>query len=307
MKKHIFRILLFLCFAFALVLRSQNADYKLHRLMKKGKIFVNPTTEKGTDFIDSINFSFEDHLILLKIPVKTTDSSPDSLTLLVDTGSPTYLSPRLMQNLPFVGDFQMTDAKGNKKDVTFFLTNLKIQNTVFQEIAVGELEGSEVSAKEIDGVIGANLMQHCLWQIDYARKKIYFSNQLSLLPTQPQTYPISFIKNIFSVPCVQLTINQFPQRPTFWVSTGNPYAISLNQYFTGLRYSAGFVDEPDTLKVGQDIIFATTTQHLEVGGRSVYAVPTLFSNAPNTRLGNEFLKNYVLTIDWANRKLYLTP
>jgi hypothetical protein len=304
-------LFLFLFLFVMLTLRNYSPDYQLYKLIKKGEI-AHYATKQNTDFVDSIDFMLKNDLVLLKIPIQSTNQKQDSFTFVFDTGSPTYFSTNLLQRLEamFEGNFQIGDEKGNKKEMAFFLTNFKIQSIVFQEIAVGKLSENEffinplTKMGKIDGVIGANLMQHCAWQIDYLRKKIYFARQINLLPKQPATSPIPFIKNIFSVPCTQLMVNNFPQRPTFLVSTGNASAILLNHYFTQLRYSAGFGGKMDSLFVGSDTLFSSVTRQLQIGNRHIDSIPTLFSTVQNSRLGNAFLKNYVLTIDWQHRKLY---
>lgn len=285
-KKYLLLFPIFSVLVFLFFLRYQNPAYRLHSFMKSGKIADNQ------NFIDSLDFSFENNLTFVNIKKWNDTDTQTVYRFLFDTGSPTYFSKKLTKNLALSEKFEIQDANGQKKEIPFFFTDFKIQNTVFEHIGAGELD---MKSPKIDGIIGANLMQHCVWQIDYPKRKIYFSNRLEMLPKQAKTHQISFIRNIFRIPSIYLTINRFPRRPMALVSSSYPAAIVLDEQFSNLRNSMLFSDnEADT--------FST----LALGDLTIKEVSTTFSQQGQCYLGSVFFKNYVLTIDWGNRKIYLS-
>jgi len=286
------KIYLPLLFAFATIiflffLRNQNHSYRLHALMKKGML-----NEQA--FIDSLDFYLENGAVVVNIKewASTNAAAPKSYRFIIETSGATYFSKKLLAKLAAVEKLIVEDDKGQKKEIPFFLTDAKIQNSIFENIAVGELSNPPPT---IDGVIGANLMQHCLWQIDYPKRKIYFSNQLAMLPKQAKVYPISFIRNIFRTPCIYLIINDFPRRPMAQVSTSKPVTILLDKQFSDLRAAMLFPKD----SVG-------TANKLALGDLLIKNAHTAFSSQQQCYLGSEFFKNYILTIDWGNRKMYVS-
>lgn len=312
-------------FVFILFLRNQNELYRLHQSMRQGKV----THRQG--IIDSIDFFFERNHIILKLNDAcfsggTPFPNPNTYYFIFDTGSPTYFSKSLIAKLGLEKkiNFTIQDDRGAKKNLPFYTAKVKLQSSNFQDIVIGELPKQiALDSINIDGVIGANLMQHCAWQIDYSQERIYFANRIEALTLPKENYPIPFVRNIFRTPCIYLTINQFPRRPMALLSTGSPQAISLNAIFKSLHRSMKYLGrEVDTVVVVtanqksilpsiyefasvKDTIVVGKARELAINTLAVYSVPTIFQSTLQNRLGNEFLKSYILTIDWQNRKLWL--
>ncbi|GAB4190536.1 MAG: aspartyl protease family protein [Thermoflexibacter sp.] len=325
-KKLLIPFLVLLFFVFILFLRKQNELYRLHQSMRQGKL----TERQG--MIDSIDFFFKKNYIILKL-VDTCFSKaiflskPNSYYYFIfDTGSPTYFSKSLIAKLGLeqISNFTIQDDRGAKRNLPFYIANITLQNSDFQDIVVGEMsQNITLDSILISGIIGANLMQHSAWQIDYQQQKIYFANKVEAFSMPIENYPIPFIRNIFRIPCIYLMLNQFPRRPVALLSTGSPQAISLNYIFKSLHRSMKYLGgEVDTVLVNvahqENILppiyeFANTNDTLIVGKARELAindltangVPTVFHSTLQNRLGNEFLKSYILTIDWQNRKLWL--
>lgn len=285
-KTYLLPLLIFCGLLLFLLIRYQNVTYRLHSLMKSGKLVSHQ------DFVDSLDFSFENNLMFVNIKKWNDTDSQMAYRFLFDTGSPTYFSKKLTEKFEDKEKFGIQDEHGEKKEIAFFFTDFKIQNTVFEHIGVGEME---MKSPKIDGIIGANLMQHCVWQIDYPKRKVYFANRLEMLPKQANPHQISFIRNIFRIPCIYLTINRFPRKPMALISSSYPAAIVLDGQFSNLKKSMLFSDnEADTLAL------------LALGDLTIEGVSTTFGQEQLCYLGSVFLKDYILTFDWTNRKIYIS-
>ena len=273
-----------------ILFRNQDANYQLHKLMKKGQI------EQVNDFQDSIGFIFEGNLIFVQLYIKKV-----AYLFLFDTGSPTSFSKNLIQklNLRKEATLCLNNDKEERTEISLFSESLRINHTVFGEVMVQELaEDLQKNYKiPIDGIIGSNLMQHCIWQIDYKKQKIYLSNRLELLPTLPKRYFTSFTRNTERSPRIYLTINHFPKRPIALVSTGDTNGITLSQSFSSIRSMMLF----PPLQEDSHFSYANL---LMIGDLKANHIKTNFSNSKQCILGNDFLKHYLVTLDWRKRKIY---
>jgi hypothetical protein len=325
-KRLLIPCLVLLFFVFILFLRNQNELYRLHQAMRQGKVTHHQ------DMVDSIVFFFKNNHIVLKLHDRCFSNNTSLPTpntyyhFIFDTGSPTYFSKNLISTLDLEakGNFTIQDDRGTKKNLPFYTANITLQNSDFQDIVVGELPTHiALDSANIDGVIGANLMQHCIWQIDYSLQRIYFARRIEALTMPQENYPISFVRNVFRTPCIYLMLNQFPRRPMALLSTGSPQAISLNYIFKSLHRSMKYLGgEVDTVVVNTanqknilpsiyefantyDTLIVSKARELAINDLTANGVPTVFQSTLQNRLGNEFLKSYILTIDWQNRKLWL--
>ncbi len=322
-KKLLIPCLVLLFFVLILFLRNKNELYRLYQAMRQGRV----TQRQGT--VDSIDFFLKKNYIVLKLPdtcfsdKPLLPNQPFYYHFIFDTGSPTYFSKNLINKLKLEpkSNFTIQDDRGTKRNLDFYLTSIKLQNSDFQEVIIGELPKSlTLDSINIDGVMGANLMQHCAWQIDYTKHRIYFAKEIEVLAMPKENYAVSFIRNIFRTPCIYLMLNQFPRRPTALLSTGSPEAISLNYIFKSLHRSMKYLGrEVDTVVVHQkmasssiyeftdvsDTLVIGKARELVINDLTAHGIPTVFQSTLQNRLGNEFLKSYILTIDWQNRKLWL--
>lgn len=266
-------------------IRNQQPSYRLHALMKKGKV-------NKQQFIDSIDFVMENGAIIIEVGQKKNNgtSVPKKYRFVLETGSPTYFSKELLADSEVVEKLEVQDSSGQKAEVSFYSTRLTIQNIAFEGIGAGE---RRILPPNVDGVIGANLMQHCVWQIDYPKRKIYFASHQDFLPKQSQMHQISFIRNIYRVPCIYLTINNFPRRPMAWVSTSKKTTVLLDQQFSNLRNAMAFQQG------------SATAERLAIGTLEVQKIPIVFGLGQQCYVGSAFLKDYVITFDWRNRKMYI--
>jgi hypothetical protein len=322
-KKLLIPCSILLFFILIISLRNRNELYRLHQVMRQGRV------SQKQNRVDSIDFFFEKNYIVLKLPdtcfsnKALPSNQPFYYHFIFDTGSPTYFSKNLISKLRLEpkSSFTIQDDRGTKRNLNFYLASIKLQNSDFQEIAIGELPKSlTLDSINIDGVIGANLMQHCAWQIDYTKYRIYFAKGIEALVIPKENYAVPFIRNIFRTPCIYVMLNQFPRRPTALLSTGSPEAISLNYIFKSLHRSMKYLGrEVDTVVAHQktasspiyeftnvsDTLVIGKARELVINDFTAHGIPTVFQSTLQNRLGNEFLKSYILTIDWQNRKLWL--
>jgi hypothetical protein len=295
----IFTLVSLLSFIF---IRKQNDTYQLHEIMKEGQMLSTKS------FVDSLSFSFDNNLIILDIPSHNLGikESNKIYHFLVDTGSPCFFSEELIKALglerKWILPLGIDDDEEGREKTDLFTAQIKLQNLVFQFITIGKLSKnkekllSKQTKTHIHGIIGANLMQHCLWQIDYVQKKIYLSNQLDFLPKTKKKYSTTFIRDICRRPCIYLTINHFPRKPMAILSTGNPHSIVLNQTFKSLR-KAMLYSKIDTKEI-------ENARSLIIGDLQVQDVPTFFEGKLKNYLGNGFGGQYTITIDWKSKRIW---
>lgn len=213
-------------------------------------------------------------------------------------------------------DFKVNTANQTFNDVLFYtVKELKIGNTFFRNIDARALNTNEVfnlKCKKIDGIIGADLLTNRIWKIDYNNKKILFSDSIQDFEFSKEVKVINFKTNGTNYsPIINLNINN-----SFFEN------VKVNIGFNGsinlpLKDFKGKIDDYKNVKyngtekfsVKSDVILfseicvmipAVTIGKQDIGGTMIN-----FYNKGVSMIGNKILKDYDLTIDWKNKKIYL--
>lgn len=163
---------------------------------KSSKIFdlggVSPLA-----FHESIPLSTRLNLRIAKVQI-----NGESYDFLLDTGAPTLVSNDLFNKLGLsTKDISIIrDSQGNRGATRVgLLSEIYLGDVKFENIPVYSFDLAQnpaLACLKIDGIIGANLMQHAIWEIDFPNNQLTISNtpSSSLAPgipftTSPQKSP----------------------------------------------------------------------------------------------------------------------
>ncbi|HIK44311.1 MAG TPA: aspartyl protease family protein [Leptolyngbyaceae cyanobacterium M65_K2018_010] len=166
------------------------------------------------------------------------------------------------------------------------------------------------------GVIGANWMRHGIWQIDYQHHRLTVAESVADLDDVSNAMVIPFDLVDFT-PVIDLQVGSH-QTVKVLVDTGWDGSIHLTaEDFRAL--SLGPLQEASTIEglvetLGGLEIFNQKLLRipaLSIGSLRLENFPVLVSYGehaqPYSRVGNEFLENFIVTLDWVNQRLYLKP
>jgi len=201
------------------------------------------------------------------------------------------------------------------------VTNQSIQTIVLKNITISEIEFVNIGAVAVDlkfpkkrfcnkvhGIIGTTLIKKANWQIDYQNKKIRFTNKLSKLNLTGNEHKIKMDLNEkgWGTETVELNIDGYSS--SFNVDTGNGRSKIVahpDKFKKLLKKNKG-----TSVKYGvskSDTDYRIITKKISIGGITLENQTLSLENEVGNRqlLGNRFLENYLVTIDWKNHFLYL--
>ncbi len=245
------------------------------------------------------------------LPICLVEINGKEYRFLFDTGSLTVIPVEIFDALnlkvsynPHYGDFN-NRSQPTKHTV---LPSLKINNLEFKNIGAVIIDIDETLNCFYDGIIGANLMAHMTWMFDYQNNKVYASENLSDLKTEDYDFTISFrtqnqktpvIRGGVSVKILPMIfdtgfngITQVPNDYDFYrrISSENMFVTRTGIQSVGF-YGAGNYIKSFTMKTDLQI------------GNEIFP-DELLKGGSKALIGNQFLKDYIFTIDWGSNKIY---
>lgn len=151
-----------------------------------------------------------------------------------DTGSSIILDKDFASslNVQKSGKVKTRDSNNNKQHIQ----HVKLEKFIIGEVSfydrvasVSDLEHLNTAVcLNVSGIIGANAMNKCIWQIDYQKQKITFTNHRDSLLLSGKEQQINFSAVGKGVPTVSLYSNG-----TYWgeaiFDTGSNGGLSLNE------------------------------------------------------------------------------
>lgn len=199
------------------------------------------------------------------------------------------------------------------------LAHIYINGIDFQEIGAVVMDfntSPELSclSDEIDGIIGANLMRLAIWQIDFQQKQMQLSHQREAFSFSEDTIHMPFKTSHQGTP--HLTTKIYGTKVRFGLDTGKSTGIGINKkkfqsiHFNNdtIRASRGYgIAAIGVYGSKEDTLYQVQLTNLQLGDLSLDTALASFSDASGNLIGNQFWKNYRLTLDWQQNRATLDP
>ncbi|GAA5089449.1 hypothetical protein GCM10023210_14280 [Chryseobacterium ginsengisoli] len=262
--------------------------------------FFNATT---------IPFELIDGKMIVSVNIKNAPHN-----FIFDTGAFTIISSELKDQLNEEKSkitFQGVDANNVRSNTEVFSTDdlrisdLKLKNINFSFADIGWM--SSRACKKISGIFGANMMKGKMWRIDFKMKTINVFEK-----SQEQSNIIAAIpfseENFTSVPKIYAKIRN--QNIEFAFDTGSGMGFSVNQKVY------------DKIKDKDFLTFqGLLSQSISSIAKGQREVDLMEVEINNTKLGNQiidnssdspnligirFIENYMVDLDFINKKIILT-
>jgi hypothetical protein len=200
-----------------------------------------------------------------------------------------------------------------------------IGRVVFEDIGamvLSETSGNALAALLEDGLIGANLMRHCLWQIDFEHNKITLTDRKEALvglenairlPFQPKPLQYSPDVEVILEGGEKATV-QFDTGATGFLSLLTPSLKSLAESGKAVTWTGRLdhlIQAPGA--PGIETHYFVRCPSLQLGSSVFENLAVAILNPSQSQvmnrgnLGLEFMKNFVVTLDWTSSTIYLTP
>ena len=269
------------------------------------------------------DYSFENHpnFDIGIIPsLKIQELSWQNIAVIIDKkiGDNFFCHSELV-GATFRKNLTLSSQKINNSD-SCEMSHQQAQNDKFK-ISLPKLHGNNY-----DGIIGANLMQHAIWQFKWCGKRQ--SKQIILHIQKPdlQGYTsFPFVRNLYRIPKFHAFFNHFKQKQIFHLSTGFAKGVKIPivewQRSAWLGFDSlhanckmyqdvGFDNfliqkEKNAFQPQKDTIYEVMMPLLRLDTVKIHNLPTIFGQGNAWHVGNAFWKQFDLLIDWNERKFYL--
>lgn len=231
-----------------------------------------------------------------------------------DTGATTQVDNKFAASLELekIGKVKTFDSNRTKRYVPYTkLDEMKIGDVSFHDmvVSISDLEALNTAAcMQVSGIIGANAMNKCVWQIDYKNKKIILTSSRDSLQFSGKEQQINFDAQGKGTPTIALYADgQYWGDAIF--DTGSNGGLAVDEkYINGTH---NFIE-------GQYCNYAVHSEEIrslklasiaDVQLNNSFALKdqlvSFSKNMPFGIIGNKLLKNYVLTIDWHYQQVLL--
>ncbi len=240
------------------------------------------------------------------------------VTAMFDTGAPCIIPTSLMKqlNLKPIGYVSVTDVAGNSvQQPVVMLDRVKLGGATFSKIAavVSDLDVPEIKAMGVQAVIGANLMRHAKFQVDYGKARLRFSNQIDSLK-KPDDKPVAFQPSASGTPYIRMSVGKLTITSVM-LDTGNSGGLDLPSMYLQAIAPDGNPKFPHIRRIGTDsqALFGTVGSGTVIGwfdksalgDHQAPATIVTFVGQDDPIVGNRFFGEGVITFDWAANKVYL--
>ena len=200
----------------------------------------------------------------------------------------------------------------------------KIQFIALEKVSLSGIDFKEIGAsfddlsfinkdyacaeRRVDGVIGANLLRHANWQIDYEKRVIRFSDKTSNFNFSENVIKIPMNSKGWGSPSVKLIINGVEK--SFKVDTGSSGSIT-----TGIEFKKELSKNPKKVACTSVLrgkaqlyenYFASVEQ-MRAGDLMLNDQMISLEKGVSSLLGNQLFEHFMVTVDWVNNQLLLDP
>jgi len=264
-------------------------------------------------FNEVIPMDFSNGLPFIKVEIQGQE-----YRFLFDTGAPNTISAELAKKLDYkvVKTVNINDSQGNsRKQVSVKLDEIKIGEVTFENMGAVIVDHNKVFALKcfnFDGIIGSNLIHSAVWEIDYEREKIRFSNDRSAfdVPDDALVLPIkpkwAQRKPLVEVDAGGISFNEV----TFDTGASGAFGLSVGKSKVDLD-SLTYFEIKGSISTGvygdggESLIRYGFVDTLRVGNVEFYDQFVGFENKGSATLGNKFFDGYRMIIDLTAREVFL--
>jgi hypothetical protein len=255
------------------------------------------------------------------VDVKINGSSK-TYKFLFDSGAVTLVTPELAKVLGLkVKAKQSVGSSTNQRRKTGFtrIDNINIGGIDFKDIGaviIGLDQSPDMKClgEKVDGFIGANLMKHAIWQIDYEKNTLQFTDNLKKISISEKHYTIPFEPTTQATPKIKVPL--FGKKVKASFDTGKIGGIGLNKrYFKHVNFENDSVTAIRGYGVTGSGIFGAVedTMHIvriEDFKWHDFTADTMYMSVAaksSNLVGNQFFKNFRVTVNWQDNTLKLEP
>lgn len=235
-------------------------------------------------------------------------------SFILDTGATTRITKDFaaILNTEYLGKIKTFDSNNEKTYAPYIkLKKINIGGVMLYDMVASVSDLTHLNTAlclNVSGIIGANAMNKCVWQIDYQEMKITFTNQRDSLTFSGKEEKINFSAMGKGTPTISLYSNG-----VYWgdaiFDTGSNGSISLDEKY--LAPSISFAEMQiysfgiSSTKIKRLKMTTLSALNFEKSTSIKNQIVAFEKDRPFGIIGNRFLQNYKVTIDWRYQEIFL--
>jgi len=247
----------------------------------------------------------------------------------LDTGAPTVITALLADSLKIKRKriFSKDTDSGPIQNTFCIINSVQIESVKYKKVGAINIDLNRMVNSKcnqiLDGIIGSNVLNNSILQIDFDKKNLVLTDKIGKLSYIDKAIKIKFNTVPFTkTPIIKILINDtIPINLVF--DTGFNGFITLNDYRNDSTIYKSIDDKNrvDAFGIGySDISGKTDSVNLFsilrgnfTFGDTTLIVPLTYGKYKNSSsrkqgsIGNIFMKNFIVTIDWDEKYIYLFP
>lgn len=268
----------------------------------------------ATNYLEEVKFDYYNDFIFIKTKINDKEYN-----FLFDTGwDLTAISPEILKHNPIkntgISNVSEDAAHVEESFEYLLLDEISIGNVNFKDIAVFQKDFAHfqkmLGCVEFDGIIGNNLIRKAKWEINYDKQIIKITNDISRLLGNESTIEIPLKTGNYGQADIVVQLNDHKEKFTF--DTGfNGKFTSDYKLFKKINLS----EKHYTIKTGftgmqangetDGISYVTLMNTFNLGNLNLKDQMVHFEKNQSSLIGNGFFENYVVIIDWDDKRLHL--
>ncbi|NPD85852.1 hypothetical protein HNS38_13850 [Lentimicrobium sp. L6] len=283
---------------------------------------------ESSNFYEVLDFEYVNNWIIVKAKV---DGGDKEYPFWFDTGAQTVLMDSLLNE---IGENKYKRFSfGNKQDTSqnafnnalVSLKELELGGVKFRDIGSISAKNSKwgmLNCISAYGIIGYNLIQTCVFQIDFDKQQITLTDNVEKLENYEEIQWVNYKPSkTQETPILPATFNDSIKIDLFF-DTGSSGGITLSSeklYRSLLQQfpnqTAEYISRPSLLirgeknEIGESFLFKASNFSF-INNTSEEMIINV-SNTPERDftgiIGNRYLKNFNITLDYRNRRIGFIP
>jgi hypothetical protein len=298
--------------------------YKIHTI----KSAISGSKLQNKNFTQTIYFDYVNKWIVVNVKVEGSDRE---YPFIFDTGAPTVVSNLLLNDLNPASYRVLTSGKD--KDTTnafsnkmLILNRLSIGDVVFNEVGCLEMQTEKwdmLNCISAYGIIGCNIIKSCSFQIDYASRTLTLTDRPKDLSNYSSIEWLNYRTEGQETPIISAIINDSINVDLF-LDTGMSGSITINspetyQKLSGISQNGKVVKSlsiPNLYIRGEtETVYKSLTLKPDRlsffcpnhSNEILVRVNDLPSKKFDGTIGNGYFENYIITLDYGNKRVGYIP
>lgn len=237
--------------------------------------------------------------------------------LLIDSGAPFVLFKNHKKDIKYHKSKKNKIRDSNqqvKKVRSVYLDDVSLGSLKYDKVRalLLDLEGPILNCLQFDGILGANLMAHSIWQFHRDSHYILVANDTSRLMLQNHAAQTMKLKGWQKSPYISVSINQHDPTDALFDTGFTNYFTLPNKLFVSLSKANPDIEVKKFFGFGSEGAFGRaleTTAYILVDTLAVgdyVFTPASFhlDNNDKPKVGVKYLHDRVITLDFIHRMFY---